>query len=162
KGEGEFKYSIERYDYDSCDIEVSSDNEGFLYWADGYDEGWHASVNNREVPVYRANKNFKAIAIPKGTSYINFNYNPVLFKAGFGVFYGTFVICVLAMLVSSNYNFMRNGRFFLLFKVGYFVFYVILKVCILVVMCLFKPRKGISSLKSFLLNSYHRSSNMIE
>jgi len=110
KEEGEFTYTIEKYTYDTCDLKISTDNDGILYWADGYDKGWHAYVNKQEVPIYRANVNFKAIAIPKGTSYINFTYNPFLFKAGLFVFYGTFVICILAMLINKNYHSKRKDR----------------------------------------------------
>lgn len=110
KGDWKFTYTIERYDFDSCDMKVYADNDCILYWADGYDRGWHAYVNGKETPVYRANINFKAIAIPKGTSRINFVYNPFLFKAGLSVFYGTFIMSILAaMIFISFYNMKRGG-----------------------------------------------------
>ncbi|MBL7054724.1 YfhO family protein [Candidatus Woesearchaeota archaeon] len=109
-GEREFEYSIERYEYDSCDIRISANTDGILYWADGYDKGWHAYVNKEEVPVYRANKNFKAIAIPKGTSYINFIYDPYLFKVGLTVFYGTFIVSILAATIFISFCNIRKAN----------------------------------------------------
>jgi hypothetical protein len=103
KREREFEYSIVRYEYDSCDMKLSVNTDGILYWADGYDKGWHAYVNKEEVPVYRANKNFKAIAIPKGSSYIRFRYSPYLFKAGLIVFYGTFIVSILAAVIFISF-----------------------------------------------------------
>jgi len=101
-------YTIENYSYDSCDLEVSTNDDGILYWADGYDKGWQAFVNKKEVPIYRANVNFKAIAIPKGTSYINFTFNPSLFKAGLFMFYGTIAVCILAMLIFTSFYSIRR------------------------------------------------------
>ncbi|GJQ57649.1 MAG: hypothetical protein SCALA701_04500 [Candidatus Scalindua sp.] len=162
KRENDFQLSVERYEYDSCDLRVSTDNDGILYWADGYDTGWCAYVDEKEVPVYRANKNFKAIAIPKGTSSVSFVYDPSLFKAGLNLFYGTLVVCFLSMLVSRNYHCMRRGRSLFLFKVGYGVICGMIKVCFFVVLCLFFVRKGRSSLKSYLLSLYKRASSKIE
>ena len=107
-GESGFTYTVEDYTYDSCDLKVSTDNEGLLYWADGYDKGWHAYVNKKEVPLYRANVNFKAIAIPKGTSYINFTYDPFFFKAGLFVFNGMFIMCLAVLIITGFYNISRG------------------------------------------------------
>jgi hypothetical protein len=99
-----FAYTIGKYEYDSFDMQVSADKDGVLYWADGYDKNWHAYVNGKEAPIYRANVNFKAIFIPKGTSYINFTFNPSLFKAGLIVFYGTLIISFLTAIVISSFH----------------------------------------------------------
>jgi uncharacterized membrane protein YfhO len=96
KGERNFTYSVGNYAHNSFDIQVSADKEGILYWADGYDKGWHAYIDGKEVHIYRANVNFKAIYLPKGTYKINFVYNPFLFKAGLLIFYGIFGVCLLA------------------------------------------------------------------
>ena len=57
-------------------MQAYTDREGFLYWADGHDKNWHAYINGKEVSIYRANINFKAIRLPKGTNNIKFIYNP--------------------------------------------------------------------------------------
>lgn len=98
-----FMYTIERYDYDSFEMKASADNDGILYWADGYDKNWHAYINGKEVPVYRANINFKAISIPKGTSKIYFIYNPFLYKIGLFIFYGTLLLCILAAVIMNGF-----------------------------------------------------------
>jgi hypothetical protein len=105
-----FACTVERYDYGSCDIKVSADNYGILYWSEGYDKGWRAYLDSEEVPIYRANINFKAIAIPKGTSYINFTYNPYLFKAGLSVFYGTFIVSILVAMVFISFCNIRKAN----------------------------------------------------
>jgi hypothetical protein len=97
-----FTYTIETYNYDSFEMKASADNDGILYWADGYDKNWHAYINGKEVPVYRANINFKAISIPKGTSKIYFIYNPFLYKIGLFIFYGTLLLCILAAVIMNG------------------------------------------------------------
>jgi uncharacterized membrane protein YfhO len=85
-------------------MQAYTDREGFLYWADGHDKNWHAYINGKEVSIYRANINFKAIRLPKGTNNIKFIYNPFLFKAGLFVFYVTLIICLLATLIIRGFN----------------------------------------------------------
>lgn len=102
-----FSYSIEHYEYNSFDMKVSTDKTGILYWADGYDKWWHAYVNGKEVPIYRANINFKAIVLPKGEHIVRFIYNPILFKAGLYAFYGSLIISIVASLtlfISHRYD----------------------------------------------------------
>jgi hypothetical protein len=94
-----FMYAIKRYNYNSFEMKTSAGSDGILYWADGYEKNWHAYVNGKEVPIYLANINFKAISLPKGINNINFTYNPFLFKIGLLVFYGIFIICILLSII---------------------------------------------------------------
>jgi hypothetical protein len=97
-----FTYTISHYTYNALKLRVSTD-EGFLYWADGYDKDWHAYIHGQEIPIYRANINFKAVRLPKGTSAITFIYNP-FFKVGLYFFYGVFVfvaVIVFLLLISG-------------------------------------------------------------
>lgn len=113
KDKGNFTYSVASYDYNSFTMQAAADNPGFLYWADGYDKGWHAYIDGKEVPIYRANINFKAINIPAGNSNINFTYEPFLFKIGLYIFYGIVIISiapfVIAIIATFLYNFFKNG-----------------------------------------------------
>ena len=90
-----FSYAIENYAYDDISIEASSDDAGILYWADGYDSWWRAFINEKEVSIFRANTNFKAIALPKGVSNVRFIYDPIWFKMALFIFYGSLVISVV-------------------------------------------------------------------
>ena len=110
KEEENSTYTIENYNYNSFNIKTSADNDGILYWADGYDEGWHAYVNGKEVPVYRVNINFKAISLPKGNSIVSFTYNPFLFRIGLFVFYGVFAACILASVLSKSLDVITNAK----------------------------------------------------
>jgi len=102
QGERDFVYAIRKYEYNSFDMQVSVDQEGILYWADGYDKNWHAYIGGKEVPIYQANINFKAMHLPKGKNTISFVYKPVLFKIGLFVFYGTLALCFMAAVISRK------------------------------------------------------------
>ncbi len=98
-GTSEFTYSPENYRHDSFDMRVLSEKTGLLYWADGYDDNWHAYINGIEAPIYRANVNFKAISVSEGISNIHFEYEPRLFINSLYIFYGALLITVSAALL---------------------------------------------------------------
>jgi hypothetical protein len=105
ENESMFRYNIASYGYDYLNIVTNSASDGVLYWADGYDKNWHAYVNGNEVPVFRANINFKAISLPKGVNQVKFVFKPFLFNIGLFVFYGLFtVVCISSVVVSWSYT----------------------------------------------------------
>jgi len=73
---GPWRWTAERYDFNSLDLIVDAPRTGVLYWADGYDPHWKASVDGTEVPVHRANLAFKAIFVPEGRHAVRFEYRP--------------------------------------------------------------------------------------
>lgn len=95
----DFTYTFESYNHNSFNMVFSSKESGFLYWADGYDSNWRAYINDIEVPIYRVNVNFKAVEITNGSNRVRFVYNNRLFMISIFIFYGIFIICVLASLV---------------------------------------------------------------
>ena len=109
-----FTYTIEKYSHNSFEMKVFAE-EGILYWSDGYDKGWRAYINGKEVPFYRANINFKAINIPAGNSNISFTYKPFLFIIGLYIFYCALIISILLVIaapfVASLYElFLKNMK----------------------------------------------------
>lgn len=103
KEENKFTYAIESYNYNKLEMKVSAESDGMLYWADGYDEGWHAYINGEGVPIYRANINFKAIGLPKGNSNIILTYKPSLFYISLFTFYSSFMVCIFSALYTAFY-----------------------------------------------------------
>ncbi len=104
KNETDFSYEIGSYSHNAFEMKVFSDKQGILYWADGYDKNWRAYVNGKEVPICRANRNFKAISLPEGTNTIHFVYNPSPFNLALLVFFGTFILCILASLIIKSFD----------------------------------------------------------
>lgn len=99
-----FSYSVTDYAYDSFHINVLTDRKGILYWSDGFDERWHAYVNGQEVPVYRANVNFKAIVLQKGSNSIDFVFKHTPFKTALVVFFGTFGLAIMIALIARCFS----------------------------------------------------------
>lgn len=74
--------TITRYDNTRVEINTESEVAKLLFLSDVYDDGWHASVDGRKVPVYRANYTFRAIAVPKGRHTVRMWYMPQSFLVG--------------------------------------------------------------------------------
>jgi hypothetical protein len=91
---GQFSYSVKKYEPNSFSMEVVTGKDGILYWSDGFDDGWRAYINGEEVRIYRANVNFKAVVLSKGVSHINFVYEHTLFKLALWAFYGALMLAV--------------------------------------------------------------------
>jgi len=79
--EGRFQWKVESYDYNELIASVSLPNDGFLYWADGYNPHWRAWVDGAGVRVLRANLNFKAIKVPSGAHKVRFAFEPEWYSA---------------------------------------------------------------------------------
>jgi hypothetical protein len=71
-----------RYEADDVVIEVSTPRPGFLLLLDTYFPGWKAFVDEQESVIYRADYNFRAVAIPAGRSTVHFKYQPLSFRIG--------------------------------------------------------------------------------
>lgn len=100
-----FSYSVVDLDgYDSFHMDVYTETKGILYWSDGFDERWHAYVNGQEVPIYRANVNFKAIVLQEGANRIYFAFKHTLFKAALVVFFGTFGLVITIALITGCFS----------------------------------------------------------
>ncbi len=106
----DFSFTVGHYDYDAIEVDVQAPSAGFLYWADGFDPAWKAFVSGQEVPVLRANMNFKAIRIPTGSSRVRFEYDPWRFRWALILFYGIWGSAVLAAAVSGALQQGPDGR----------------------------------------------------
>jgi hypothetical protein len=67
---------------DEVRLSVAAQQPGWLVLLDSWDQGWKATVNGRGTEVMRANYNFRAVAVPAGTSTVEFSYRPTSFTFG--------------------------------------------------------------------------------
>ena len=70
---------------DEVRIEASTPKPAFLLLLDTYFPGWKAEVDGSPAKIYRADYNFRAVALPAGTSEVRFRYEPASFRAGLGL-----------------------------------------------------------------------------
>ncbi len=70
------------YQADEVSIEASLPRPGFLLLLDAYFPGWIAAVNGQPTKIYRADYNFRAVALPAGKSMVHFVYRPKSLRLG--------------------------------------------------------------------------------
>jgi hypothetical protein len=94
---------------DELQLNVTSDQAGWLLVLDSWDPGWHASVNGRAAPIVRADYSFRAVRVPRGTSVVRFSYRPTEVLAGAAISL-TSTAVVLAILVVVFFQHRRPRR----------------------------------------------------
>jgi hypothetical protein len=82
---------ITGYRADEVQLTASLPKPGFLLLLDTYFPGWKATVNGRETSIYRADYNFRAVALPAGNSTVRFVYEPMSVRVG-GVLAGVMLM----------------------------------------------------------------------
>jgi hypothetical protein len=63
-----------------CAVEAKTN--GHLVLLDSYYPGWKAYLDGKPVEVFRANYAFRAVAVPAGKHYVEFQYQPLSFYLG--------------------------------------------------------------------------------
>ena len=61
---------------DRIELRVEARQPSYVVLVEAYDAGWRASVDERPVPVRRANVLFRAVAVPAGRHRVVFRYAP--------------------------------------------------------------------------------------
>ena len=100
---------VRSYGLNDVEVEVNTDAPGWLVLNDAYFEGWRAYVRplaaldtgagiaEAEVPVVRANGNFRAVYLSHaGWQLVRFHYTPLSFKLGL---YASFLSAMLLLLL---------------------------------------------------------------
>jgi O-antigen/teichoic acid export membrane protein len=87
EGTGWMPATIVAYDLNEVVIEVTLPCSGYLVLADNWFPGWKAydtqpGQDEQEIPVYRANGTFRAVALDAGQHRVRFKYTPLSFKLG--------------------------------------------------------------------------------
>lgn len=100
-GRGELapQWTVRSYRYSSLDLDISTHRRRILLWVDGYDRHWKAYVDGREVPVFRANLNFKAVTISEGAHRVRFLYDPWAYRLSVKVFLSVQILVAVLSLV---------------------------------------------------------------
>ncbi|MEW5719918.1 MAG: YfhO family protein, partial [Chloroflexota bacterium] len=85
--------SIEKYSGNEVIVKSKQECAGWLVLADSYFPGWLAFIDEKDVLLYKADYNFRAVFVPAGEHTIRFKYSPVAFRAGaIGSFLGAMVL----------------------------------------------------------------------
>jgi len=88
-GSGEVQITL--YTPNKVTLTTTSESPKLLFLSDVYDAGWEATIDGKKTVVYRADYDFRAVALPKGEHIVEYRYHPIGFRVG-----------VIVSLVSSG------------------------------------------------------------
>ncbi|HHT9157816.1 MAG TPA: hypothetical protein ACFYEA_09485 [Candidatus Tripitaka californicus] len=71
-----YQLEVRRFSPNKLTLSVKNQQEGYLYYSDGWSRHWKAFDGKREIPVEIANYNFKAVHLQGGGHTIRFVYDP--------------------------------------------------------------------------------------
>ncbi len=75
--------TITTYEPTRVAVRVVSQAPKLLFLSDVYDPGWHAAVDGKAAPLYRADYDFRAVSVPAGTHTVTMWYWPIEETIGF-------------------------------------------------------------------------------
>src|SRR5690606_27895982 len=74
-----------------------------------YPKGWTATIDGKEVPIYRADYVLRALKIPAGTHQIEFHFYPTSFDMGKTIsLVGSILLTLL--IVGGGFVWYKKGR----------------------------------------------------
>ena len=94
----ESSVDVETYAPERVRIRVESDAPAWLLLTDTYFPGWQATVNGDAAPIYPANVLFRAVAIPQGSSTVEFTYQPASWRWGVRISLAALFIWLMILL----------------------------------------------------------------
>ncbi len=78
-------------------VMVESNHSGYLVFLDAFLPGWHAEMNGKELPLYRANGFFRAVPVDKSGGVVEFYYRPYSFYAGLAISLFGAAVCLIVL-----------------------------------------------------------------
>ena len=88
------------------ELQASMQTDGLVVLSDTFYPGWDATVDDRPVPIVRANYFARGVFVPAGEHHIVFRYRPASFRIGAAVSAVTGIGLLAALIVAA----MRRGR----------------------------------------------------
>ncbi len=101
-----YTLKVEEFSPNDIIISVKTITDGYLYYADGWSKYWQAFDNGKEIPVFVANYNSKAVFLDKGDHLVRFVFNPRHYRIGLAAYYAGLVISIgiIIFLLVKNRN----------------------------------------------------------
>ncbi|MBI4555882.1 MAG: hypothetical protein HY715_09560 [Planctomycetes bacterium] len=93
-----YQLEVRHFSPNELEIMVKNQEEGYLYYNDGWSKYWKAFDGGKEVPVEVANYNFKAVFLGRGEHLVRFVFDPWSYRYGVYAYYAGLFAC-LGMIV---------------------------------------------------------------
>ena len=71
-----YEVMLEKFDGNKIEINIITENDGWLAYIDNWDHGWQAYINGNNAKIEKLLGSYKAVYIKKGFSNIKFHYKP--------------------------------------------------------------------------------------
>jgi uncharacterized membrane protein YfhO len=86
-------------------LKVTTAAPSLLVLAESYYPGWRAWVDDRQVPVYRADIAFRGVAVPAGAHTVRMQFSPAILPVSLAVSGMTAVfLCMLGLAARVRRN----------------------------------------------------------
>jgi hypothetical protein len=85
RGKEFLRLEVSEYRSNTVVIPCGGGTGGVLFLGDVWFPGWTCRVDGNEVPVYRANHAFRAVALPDGAKEVVFTFEPRSYRVGWWV-----------------------------------------------------------------------------
>ncbi len=83
----EYSLAVQEFSLNDITVSVKNDNDGYLFYGDGWSKYWRAFDGDREIPLSIANYNSKAVYLEKGAHTVRFVFDPRHYKIGLAFYY---------------------------------------------------------------------------
>jgi len=107
KKRGKSLFFIEGYKLNDIQLIFAATTPLWLVTSEVFYPGWKATLDGKEVELFKANYAFKAIFLPKGSHRVRFFYFPKTFKIGAGI---SFLSLFLALILESIAGFVTKFK----------------------------------------------------
>lgn len=92
--------SLKSFQPNKMDYISKNSNDGFVVFSElFYSKGWKATIDGKEVPIYKVNYALRGLEVPSGSHNITFVFDPQVVKTGSTITLISSIIVGLLMLI---------------------------------------------------------------
>ncbi|RYZ25653.1 MAG: hypothetical protein EOP49_44365, partial [Sphingobacteriales bacterium] len=100
-----------KYEPNRAVYESRNASQGFAVFSEMYyPKGWIATIDNKEVPIYRADYTLRALHVPAGNHKIEFRFQPAVIQTGGTVSFISSMIIILLAAGGFYYEYRKQPR----------------------------------------------------
>ncbi len=99
---GDGTVDVTRYTPNGIEFKTISDRPKLLFLSDVYDKGWKATIDGSPAKIYRADYDFRAVAVPTGEHVVKMTYWPQSFETGLWLAGIGMLVLVLGLVVQRR------------------------------------------------------------